>query len=288
MIIRQITPFIAFSLIALMASVVSAEQVSRVEDAAEKAQAAAYMASFVGKSMGGDPVLDITSVPTHAIVAFEQDLINFKTQEETDAKGAIQDRITGAGEQATGISKAVNSKLSQLKMGYQGLSENTGEGLLGTEDVVTEAGEKTTYDLATEQIQNYTLNTGTVEGKEVYRKERLYAEQQQAIRLLALAVILRTNVAKQVPKLIETVKSNYRSSPVGKDLGNSGGSVDSNNNYNMALRQYAYNSLAYDQLLSLEQQVMGLRLQAKGTMYEQALQPLTDKLETKQEGSDNQ
>ena len=55
-----------------------------------------------------------------------------------------------------------------------------------------------------------------------------------------------------------------------------GGTVAENSDYNQSLRQYAYNGLVYDQLLSLEQQILGLRVQVKATKQIRNAEPLTD------------
>jgi len=45
---------------------------------------------------------------------------------------------------------------------------------------------------------------------------------------------------------------------------------------NQAWRDYTYFSVIYDELLSLEQQVVGLRLQARGGLSEQSTEPVVE------------
>ena len=91
---------------------------------------------------------------------------------------------------------------------------------------------------------------------------------------------------------IKQLDSNYQQSDAKKDLdpnGKSAGSgenaldsyktVEKTNDYNQVFRQYALNGLVYDQMLSLEQQVLGLRLQAVAGKNAQNMKPLSDKLD---------
>ena len=98
--------------------------------------------------------------------------------------------------------------------------------------------------------------------------------------MLSQAIVLRKSVSEQLPKLVESLQETYDKSDAAKNV-KAVGTVTENSDYNKELRQYAYNSLIYDQLLSLEQQLIGLRLQVRGYQKMQGLAPLTDQLDVK-------
>ena len=110
--------------------------------------------------------------------------------------------------------------------------------------------------------------------------------------MIAYAATVRQNVADQIQSLVDKVDDNFKESNKQKDgrcdngcvkwdlnPKNKAGIVHKKADYNQVLRQYAYYSLVYDQLLSLEQQIIGLRLQARGALSEQRANVLSDVLE---------
>lgn len=231
------------------------------------------------------PVLDVTSIPTHAIVATEQEFIRLRTEVENEVKGQIRERISVPKKKIDGMMKDVDAKLSNIEIETGGITGEAGEGMVGKgkDDEIIKDGGKTTYELAQEQQKDYTSSAGTMNEKEAYLQQRKYTEQEQAIRMLALAAVLRKNVTDTVGSVVGDVESKYDESDAKKDLDpqNSKKTVEKTNDYNQTLRQYAHHGLAYDQLLSLEQQVLGLRLQAKAGLYEQGTTPLSDTLDVK-------
>ena len=287
------TIYSKLTVLALTGCVLLGTGVARAERATKEltpqdlAMGASAFASYVAQSATAIwPMLDITSIPTHAIVSFEQEFLNMKTQMETEAKKAVQGAIAGEATQSVktlwgmGPDRMVGNVMSDVKIAVEDVDNLVGEGVADVTEVA-KAGKETTYALMMQEQAAYTSGAGTMAGKEEYMNTRSYTEQEQAIRMLAQAVIVRKNVADKVPQVVRSMNEQYRSS-VGGDLASGGG--ESANNENMAWRQYAAQGLAYDQLLSLEQQILGLRLQAKGGSYEQKLKPLRDNLDVK-EGS---
>ena len=231
------------------------------------------------------PVLDVTSIPTHAIVATEQEFSRLRTEVEKDVKGQIREKLSVPKKKINGMMKEIDAKLSNVEVKTCGITEKAGDGMVGKgkdEEIIKDGG-KTTYALAQEQQKDYTSSAGTMNEKEAYLQQRKYTEQEQAIRLLALATVLRKNVLDTVGSVIDDVDSKYNESETSKDLdpNNKKKTVEKNNDYNQTLRLYAHHGLAYDQLLSLEQQILGLRLQTKGGLYEQGTTPLSDVLDVK-------
>ena len=282
---------IKLKVFALMSGVLLGAGVARAERATTElsqqdiAIGTAAFAEYVSQSASAIwPMLDITSIPTHAIVAFEQDFLNIKTQMETEAKKAVQGAVAGEATETMptlwgmGPDRMVGNVMSDVKITVEGVKDLVGEGVVGVSDTVTKAGEQTTHAITVLEQRNYTSSAGSMAGKEEYMKTRSYTEQEQAIRMLTQAVIVRKNVAEKVPAVVQEMNRQYQSAIKG-DLASGGG--ESANNENVAWRQYAAQGLAYDQLLSLEQQILGLRLQAKGGSYEQKLKPLRDQLDVK-------
>jgi len=264
----------------------------------------------------GIPVLDITSVPAHAVVATEQEFIRLRTEIEEETKDKIKERLSVTNLPKTsfgysnltekaksGISASlmggmrrfapgtVDAKLSYVGIQSKDANSAVEEGIVdkgieisGGKYEIEEEGKKDTYDLAAIQQANWISTKGSLDEKEAYAKKRQYIQQEQAIRMLALAVVLRKNVEDKVMCPINgpigKAKTNYDKSDTKKDLDGKTGKVEKTNDYNQSLRQYAYYGLIYDQLLSLEQQVMGLRLQTKGGRYVQSARPITDLTES--------
>ena len=269
----------------LGAGVARAERATKELTPQDLAIGAAAFSQYVSQSASAIwPMLDITSIPTHAIVSFEQEFLNMKTQAETEAKKAVQSAIAGESTQTVatifgmGPDRAVGNVMSDVKIPADNVNNLVGTGVVGVSDTVTKAGQQTTHAITITEQRNYTSDAGSMAGKEEYMKTRSYTEQEQAIRMLIQAVIVRKNVAEKVPAVVQEMNQQYQSA-INGDLSSGGG--ESPNNENVAWRQYAAQGLAYDQLLSLEQQILGLRLQAKGGAYEQKLKPLRDKLDVK-------
>ena len=283
----KLTVFALTGCVLLGTGIAHAERATKELTPQDLAIGASAFASYVAQSATAIwPMLDITSIPTHAIVSFEQEFLNMKTQMETEAKKAVQGAIAGEATQSVktlwgmGPDRMVGNVMSDVKIAVEDVDNLVGEGVADVTEVA-KAGKETTYALMMQEQAAYTSGAGTMAGKEEYMKTRNYTEQEQAIRMLTQAVIVRKNVADKVPQVVQSMNAQYKSS-VGGDLASGGG--ESDNNENVAWRQYAAQGLAYDQLLSLEQQILGLRLQAKGGSYEQKLKPLRDNLDVK-EGS---
>ena len=250
------------------------------------------------KKLGsGVPILDVTSVPAHAVVATEQEFIRLRTEFEDEVKKQIKERVsvkykpikTGPNTPAKRSKEKLDAKLSKVEINSKDANKSVEEGITGKGVKLANGkmeseyeGETSTYDLTIVQQANWVSGAGDIEGREKYENRRRYIEQEQAIRLLAAAAVLRNNVSQNLlgsgNSPIDKANAEYEISDSKKDLSGKGGMVEVTNDYNQSLRQYAYQGLVYDQLLSLEQQIVGLRLQTKAGKYAQGMDPLTDKL----------
>ena len=112
----------------------------------------------------------------------------------------------------------------------------------------------------------------------MYAQKRKYDEQEQNIRLLSEVLALKGGVDEKLKETKKSLEQTYSQTSVESNL-TGGGTVTENSDYNQSLRQYAYNGLVYDQLLSLEQQILGLRVQVKATKQIRNADPLTDVVE---------
>ena len=244
--------------------------------------------SDVGGLMVGWPVLDLASVPSHAIVSIEQEFIRMRTEIEDETKKQIKERLSAT---KTNIGQTIDTQISNVKILSEEANKLVSEGIVdkgievdGKGEIEADA-EKETFDLAMQQQANWTSAAGSLRAKDEYSKKRAYIEQEQAIRLLGTIGVLRKNIEEhlmsQTDGPLKHLDDNYNQSDAKKDLDPNGDSatVEKTNDYNQALRQYAFNGLVYDQFLSLEQQIMGLRLQAVAGRNAQDLSPLSDKLE---------
>ena len=252
------------------------------------------------------PVIDITSIPAHAVVGIEQKLIRKRTLAEDDVKDYIRKRLSltrkkpisgdltteiqekeKEGEEETEKSdtkkpKVVDGKLSKIKIKTSEATSNVDGGLVGTGDGVTDAGKSSTRDLANKQREGYTSSAGSLSEQQKYELQRQYQEQEEAIRMLALAVALRSSIDEKIMPMMEEAEGHYDRTFAKKDLDpkNKKDIVREKKHeqadQNQVWRDYAYFSVIYDQLLSLEQQVLGLRLQAKGGLAEQSTEPVVE------------
>jgi hypothetical protein len=251
--------------------------------------------------MKGVPILDITSVPAHAVVAVEQEFIHLRTDVEDELKNLIKERITVTKDKNK---QEIDTKMAKVKIPSKEANKAVAEGIVGKgigddKGEIEKDGEKSTYDLAMQQQANWTSAAGSLNAQEEYEKKRAYIEQEQAIRMLGTVGVLRKNIEKKLlcsDGPMQKLASNYEQSDAKKDLDPNGKAkkstdvtenaldeykmVEKTNDYNQVLRQYAFNGLVYDQLLSLEQQVLGLRLQAVAGKSAQDMDTLSDKLTT--------
>ena len=244
------------------------------------------------------PVIDITSTPAHAVVGVEQKLIRKRTRVEDELKDDIRRRLSlmekkklttevsqDDEESASGEKpKVVDGKLSKIEIKTSDATGKAEGGLVGegTDKAVTEDGKKTTKEIAQTQREGYLSSAGSLSEQEKYKLERQYREQEEAIRMLALAATLRKSIDDKLIPLVDAAEGHYNKTNTKKDLDpkNKKDEVRSKKyeqaDQNQALRDYAYFSVIYDQLLSLEQQVMGLRLQARGGLSEQDTEPVVE------------
>jgi len=181
--------------------------------------------------------------------------------------------------------KKIDAKLSKIKIKSNEVTDAAAEGIAGegVDGLIEQQGNTGMGKLVDNQLEKYISAAGTQETIAAYEKQRRYDEQEQAVQMIAYAATVRQNVNEIIGGMIEKARANYDESDVKKDLDpkNKKDKVEKTNDYNQALRQYAYYSLIYDQLLSLEQQVLGMRLQAKGALAEQKSNVLSDVLENK-------
>ena len=213
-------------------------------------------------------------MPAHTIVYTEQALIQEITKQESEVKKQIKDRIS----KSVVGGKQVDAKLSAVKITSAETNKAVAEGLIGESKLIEQDAKTTPYELANEQMENMTSSAGTLADKEAYAQKRKYDEQEQNIRLLSEVLALKGGVDEKLKEMKESLNKTYSNTSVEANLTGSG-SVDQNSDYNQSLRQYAYNGLVYDQLLSLEQQILGLRLQVKSTKQIRNADPLTDVVE---------
>ena len=188
----------------------------------------------------------------------------------------------------TGVKKEkgekIDSKLSKIKIDTSCITDELGGGVVGkgVDDIITKQGNQSSQELVDAQQDDYISDAGTMESQALYEQKRKYREQEQAIQMIAYAATVRKNVDDMIGEVVDKIRGKYESSDVKKDLDpeSKKKKVEKTNDYNQVLRQYAYYSLVYDQMLSLEQQIIGLRLQAKGALAEQRSNVLSDVLET--------
>lgn len=259
-------------------------QANKVWDAIEKGQGYAQKGMQLTQGLDalssmaeGWPILDFTSVPTHAIVAIEQDFIRMRTDLEDELKLDIKNRLSAEKDK---LGNFVDTNLQKVKIDIDQTIAPVKEGLVTVDETLKKAGQTETYKLAVGEQDNLTSSAGSIQSREAYDAKRRYDEQERAIRMLSQAIVLRKSVSEQLPKLVESLQETYDKSDAAKNV-KAVGTVTENSDYNKELRQYAYNSLIYDQLLSLEQQLIGLRLQVQGYQKIQGLAPLTDQLDVK-------
>lgn len=259
-------------------------QANKVWDAIEKGQGYAQKGMQLTQGLDalssmaeGWPILDFTSVPTHAIVAIEQDFIRMRTDLEDELKLDIKNRLSAEKDK---FGNFVDTNLQKVKIDIDQTIAPVKEGLVTVDETLKKAGQTETYKLAVGEQDNLTSSAGSIQSREAYDAKRRYDEQERAIRMLSQAIVLRKSVSEQLPKLVESLQETYDKSDAAKNV-KAVGTVTENSDYNKELRQYAYNSLIYDQLLSLEQQLIGLRLQVQGYQKMQGLAPLTDQLDVK-------
>ncbi len=259
-------------------------QANKVWDAIEKGQGYAQKGMQLTQGLDalssmaeGWPILDFTSVPTHAIVAIEQDFIRMRTDLEDELKLDIKNRLSVEKDK---FGNFVDTNLQKVKIDIDQTIAPVKEGLVTVDETLKKAGQTETYKLAVGEQDNLTSSAGSIQSREAYDAKRRYDEQERAIRMLSQAIVLRKSVSEQLPKLVESLQETYDKSDAAKNV-KAVGTVTENSDYNKELRQYAYNSLIYDQLLSLEQQLIGLRLQVQGYQKMQGLAPLTDQLDVK-------
>jgi len=259
-------------------------QANKVWDAIEKGQGYAQKGMQLTQGLNalssmaeGWPILDFTSVPTHAIVAIEQDFIRMRTDLEDELKLDIKNRLSAEKDK---FGHYVDTNLQNVKIDINQTIAPVKEGLVTVDETLKKAGQTETYKLAIGEQDNLTSSAGSIQAREAYDAKRHYDEQERAIRMLSQAIVLRKSVSEQLPKLVESLQATYDKSDAAKNV-KATGTVTENSDYNKELRQYAYNSLIYDQLLSLEQQLIGLRVQVQGYQKMQGLAPLTDQLDVK-------
>ena len=63
--------------------------------------------------MKGFPILDVTSVPSHAVVAIEQEFIRMRTEIEDELKNQIKERITALKDNK---GNKIDTKLSNVEV----------------------------------------------------------------------------------------------------------------------------------------------------------------------------
>jgi len=281
----------------------ASSSISYTSDTVDAVKAAETLAKL---SSGVWPVIDITSTPAHAVVAIEQKLIRKRTGMESEVKDAIRRRlsldwkkpiggeITTEGttkkdeeSEETGKStkpKRVDGKLSKVKIKTEEATGNAEGGLVGegADGEVKDDGKTSTRDLSEKQREGYVSSAGSLSDQEKYELQRQYQEQEEAIRMLALASALRSSIDGKLMPMMEAAEDHYNKTATKEDLDpkNKKPNVKSKKleeaDQNQAIRDYTYYSVIYDQLLSLEQQVIGLRLQAKGGLAEQSTEPVIE------------
>ena len=107
-----------------------------------------------------------------------------------------------------------------------------------------------------------TTTAGTIETISQYMKERAYEEQNRSVQMVASALVIK-NGLKTLQESIDAFQKGYK-----------GGASD----YNQALRDNANVRLLYDQLLSLQQQIVAQRIQIKGGTQKGVVMPLAQSL----------
>ncbi|MDY6407798.1 MAG: hypothetical protein SPL08_03745, partial [Pseudomonadota bacterium] len=278
------------------------------------------LAEELAEAVAGVFVLDVTSVPAHITILVAQEGLRIVTKEEDSIKEKIRPRLSvikkklsegadagdgGDGNDGDGDGddsangeddkQIVDAKLSKIKIETSCITDIAGSGIVGTgvDDIIKTHGNTTSQELVDDQQKKYISAAATMEGEALYEKQRQYNEQEQAVQMIAFAATVRKNVNDTIGEIVDEVDAHFEASGdekeckygcVKRDLDpeNKKDEVHKNADYNQSLREYAYYSLVYDQLLSLEQQIIGLRLQAKAALSEQKADVLSDVLEMEQ------
>ena len=189
--------------------------------------------------------------------------------------------------------KKIDAKLSKIRIRSNEVTDIAGEGIagMGVDNIIRTQGNTSAQKLFDAEQGKYVSAAGTEEEQERYELLRQYNEQEQAIQMIGYAATVRQNVADTIEEMVDRVEENFKKSGDKKkcdngcvkwdlDPKNKDTKVHKNTDYNQVLRQYAYYSLVYDQMLSLEQQIIGLRLQVRGAASEQKASVLSDMLES--------
>lgn len=184
------------------------------------------------------PVTDPPSSAPLAIISGAQTLISTYTSTEEELQSALKNSSTSVD---VGI---YNVKLDSTKD-----TKKVAKGLLDMpDDLSREYTGVSSKQLASTVQDALTTTAGTIESISQYIKERAYEEQDRVIQLVAASLVIK-NGLKNLQEAINAFQSGYK-----------GGATD----YNQALRDNANVRLLYDQLLSLQQQIISQRLQIKG------------------------
>lgn len=260
--------------ILLSAGVAVAGDVNPVKAGQQIAKMAAKSAAL--------PVLDVTTVPAHAVVAMEQEFLRLRSEREKELKQKIKNRISTEknwdGTAQNSEDTEVDTEQSNVYMPADYVTQSIEKGIVPDSDKIKEDGQKSVEELSVKQQDHWTSSAGTLETKTAYDAARKKTEQEQAIRMMAEALVARKNLDESLKDIAKNSGENYDMSEAAKNLDNKKGTVSAKSDYNHALRQYAMSALVYDQLLSVEQQIVGLRLQARAGKYAQGLEPISDRL----------
>lgn len=198
------------------------------------------------------PVLDsLSSVPL-SVVSGAQTIIKAYTDTESELQNLLKNANT-----------SVDLGIFEIKLSLSKDTEKVAKGLLDMpDDLSREYTGVSSKQLASTVQDALTTTAGTIESISQYVKERAFEEQDRVIQLVAASLVIK-NGLKNLQEAINTFQSGYK-----------GGATD----YNQALRDNANVRLLYDQLLSLQQQIVSQRLQIKGGNQKSGVMTMTQSL----------
>ncbi len=198
------------------------------------------------------PVLDsLSSVPL-SVVSGAQTIIKAYTDTESELQNLLKNANT-----------SVDLGIFEIKLSLSKDTEKVAKGLLDMpDDLSREYTGVSSKQLASTVQDALTTTAGTIESISQYVKERAFEEQDRVIQLVAASLVIK-NGLKNLQEAIGAFQSGYK-----------GGATD----YNQALRDNANVRLLYDQLLSLQQQIVSQRLQIKGGNQKSGVMTMTQSL----------
>lgn len=198
------------------------------------------------------PVVDPPSSVPLGVISAAQTTIKAYTDTESKLQNMLKNTNT-----------SVDLGIFKIKLNLTKDTQKMAKGFLDIPDELSrEYTGVSSKKLAQITQEALTTTAGTIETISRYMKERAYEEQNRSVQMVASALVIK-NGLKTLQESIDAFQKGYK-----------GGASD----YNQALRDNANVRLLYDQLLSLQQQIVAQRVQIKGGTQKGFVMPLTQSL----------